>query len=151
MDQPLHLSGSTPFAAYLEYAGEDNSHAGNFRLGNAALSMGINFPRLWSRFDLTYEASEWQNAWYVHGIYLDGLTQDGDVLEHWGADWRVFEDAVGAQTPILRIGWEPGFGGLMQLRGRTIENESYATLEYQRGYDVSLAIRTISGHTAGAK
>ena len=63
--------------------------------------MGINFPRLWRRLDLTYEASEWQNGWYVHGIYLDGLTQDGDVLGHWGADERVFEDAVGAQTHML--------------------------------------------------
>ena len=69
--------GWTPFAAYLEYAGEDNSYEGNFRLGNASLSMGLTFPRLWNRFDLTYEASEWQNAWYAHGIYLDGLTEDG--------------------------------------------------------------------------
>ena len=82
--------GRTPFAAYLEYAGEDSSYEGNYRLGNAALSVGITFPRLWRRFDLTYEASEWQNGWYAHGIYLDGMTNDGHVLGHWGADRRVF-------------------------------------------------------------
>lgn len=144
--------GRTPFAVYLEYAGEDSSHSGNFRLGNAALSMGINFPRLWRRLDLTYEASEWQNGWYVHGIYLDGLTQDGDVLGHWGADERVFEDAVGAQTHMLRVGWEPGFGGLMQLRARTIDNEDYGTPNYERGYDVSLSYAyAVRGFTAGVE
>ena len=88
--------GRTPFAVYMEYAGEDTSYSGNYRLGNSALSLGLTFPRLWRRFDLTYEASEWQNGWYVHGIYLDGLTVDGHVLGHWGADQRVLQDGVDA-------------------------------------------------------
>jgi hypothetical protein len=144
--------GSTPFAAYLEYAGEDTSYASNFRLGNSALSVGLTFPRLWNRFDLTYEASEWQNGWYQHGIYLDGLTEDGHVLGHWGADNRAPGDGVGAQTHMLRIGWEPRFGGLMQLRGRTVANESYGALAYERGYDVTLGYsREIAGQTFGAE
>lgn len=145
--------GSTPFAAYLEYAGEDNSYEGNYRLGNAALSIGITFPRLWDDFDLTYEASEWQNGWYAHGIYTDGLTVDGRVLGHWGANARDnIDDAVGAQTHMLRIGWEPGFGGLLQLRARTVENESYGSFDYERGYDVAVSYsRPIAGFTAGAE
>jgi hypothetical protein len=144
--------GRTPFAVYLEYAGEDASYEGNYRLGNAALSVGITFPRLWHRFDLTYEASEWQNDWYVHGIYLDGMTNDGQVLGHWGADRRVFGDAVGAQTHMLRLGWEPSFGGLLQLQARTVANEQYGTSDYERGYDVGLSYaRTLRGFTAGAE
>jgi hypothetical protein len=144
--------GRTPFAVYLEYAGEDSSYSGNYRLGNAALSVGISFPRLWNRFDLTYEASEWQNGWYVHGIYLDGMTNDERVLGHWGADRRVFADAVGAQTHMLRLGWEPSFGGLLQLQARIIENEEYGANDYVRGYDVGLSYaRTLRGFTAGAE
>jgi hypothetical protein len=148
--------GSTPFAVYLEYAGEDSSRSGNYRLGNSALSVGITFPRLWRRFDLTYETSEWQNGWYVHGIYQDGLTDDGHVLGHWGADDRVSGDGVGAQTHMLRLGWEPNFGGLMQLRARTVANEGYTRVgckcDYQRGYDVALSYaRTLRGFTAGAE
>ena len=144
--------GRVPFAAYLEYAGEDTSYEGNYRLGNSALSVGITFPRLWRRFDLTYEASEWQNAWYTHTIYLDGLTNDGHVLGHWGADRRVFVDDVGAQTHMLRIGWEPPVGGLLQLQGRTIANESYGANDYERGYDVALRYsRGMYGFTAGAE
>lgn len=145
--------GATPFAVYLEYAGEDSSYSGDFRLGNASLSLGINVPRLWQHFDLTYEASEWQNGWYHHGIYLDGLTQDGHVLGHWGADARIsVEDAVGAQSHMVRLGWEPPFGGLMQLRARTIANEGYGVGDYERGYDVALSYsRTLRGMTAGAE
>lgn len=143
---------STPFAAYLEYAGEDTSYRGNYRLGNAALSIGLMLPRLWRRWDLTYEASEWQNGWYAHGIYLDGLTQQGRVLGHWGADARVLQDAVGAQTHMLRLGWEPQFGGLLQLRARTVANESYSGNDYERGYDFAIGYsRSLGGVTAGAE
>jgi hypothetical protein len=144
--------GRTPFAAYLEYAGEDTSYEGNYRLGNSALSIGITFPRLWRRFDLTYEASEWQNAWYTHTIYLDGLSNDGHVLGHWGADRRVFGDTVGGQSHVLRLGWEAPFGGYLQLQARTIANESYGINDYERGYDVALRYsRGIHGVTAGAE
>ena len=61
-----------PFAVYAEYAGEDTSHGKNYLLGNSALSIGIHFPRLWQHFDLTLEASELQNAWYVNVIYRTG-------------------------------------------------------------------------------
>lgn len=144
--------GRTPFAAYLEYAGEDTSYEGNYRLGNAALSIGVTFPHLWNRFDLTYEASEWQNNWYLHGIYLDGMTNDGHVLGHWGADRRVFDDDVGAQTHMLRLGWEATFGGYLQLQARTVANESYGRNDYERGYDVALSYsRALYGFTAGAE
>lgn len=144
--------GRTPFAAYLEYAGEDTSYEGNYRLGNSALSVGITFPRLWRRFDLTYEASEWQNGWYTHDIYLDGMTNDAHVLGHWGADRRVLQDAVGAQTHMLRIGWSAPFGGYLQLQARTVANESYSVNDYERGYDLALRYsRGLYGFTAGAE
>jgi hypothetical protein len=144
--------GATPFSAYLEYAGEDTSYSGNYRLGNAALSIGLHFPRLWKDFDLTVEASEWQNAWYVNGAYGDGLTDHGRVLGHWGADQRVFGDAVGAQTLMARLGWASKFGGLMQFRARTVENESYGSGDYERGYDVSMSYsRALMGFTAGGE
>lgn len=144
--------GKTPFAVYLEYAGEDSSYEGNFRLGNASLSMGVTFPRLWQRFDLTYEVSEWQNGWYVNAIYGDGLTNDGRVLGHWGGDQRTSADAVGAQSHMLRVGWEPQFGGLLQVRARTLANESYTAIDYERAYDLSVSYsRAIRGFTAGGE
>lgn len=130
--------GSTPFSVYLEYGGEDTSRGRNYLLGNSALSAGIEFPRLWKRWTLTYEASEWQNAWYVNSIYGDGLTNHGHVLGHWGGDERVFGDGVGAQSHMVKVGWHPSFGGDFELQYRTLANESYSAYDYERAHDVTL-------------
>ncbi len=130
--------GPVPFAAYVEYAGEDTLSRENYLLGNAALSLGIDFPRLFEQFDLTYEVSDWQNAWYVHPLYAEGFANDGRVLGHWGGDRRQLGDAVGAQTHMVRLGWRPRFGGAFDFRYRTIENESYSSVSYDRGHDFAL-------------
>jgi hypothetical protein len=134
----LIFPGPTPFSVYFEYSGEDTSNAKNYLLGNAALTAGIRFPRLGRRFDLVYEASEWQNQWYLHHVYLDGLIQEGRVIGHWGGDERIRGDQVGAQSHLLRIGWNPPFGGRAEAQLRTIENESYGVVPYERGYDGTL-------------
>jgi Capsule assembly protein Wzi len=131
--------GRVPFSVYFEYAGEDTSAGKDYLLGNAALSAGITFPRLWQRFDLTYEVSEWQNAWYVNAVYGDGLTNKGHIIGHWGGDERVFNDSVGAQSHMLRVGWDATFGGLLEMRLRTLENQSYSNGDYKRAYDATLS------------
>ena len=91
-----------PLAIYFEYAGEDTSTSNNLRLGNTALSAGIAFPQLGQRFAATFELTEWQNAWYVHHIYGDGLRHDGHVLGHWGGDWRVSSATASARAARSR-------------------------------------------------
>jgi hypothetical protein len=142
--------GKTPFAVYFQYAGEDNSNGGSYLLGNAALTAGIDIPRLGRYFDVTYEFSEWQNIWYVHNIFLDGMTNYGLVLGNWGADQRNFGDGVGARSQMLRVGWEPPFGGYLEERIRTLANQTYyggdlrtysptiAPYPYHRYYDFSV-------------
>jgi capsule assembly protein Wzi len=117
--------GKTPFAVYFQYAGEDNSNGGSYLLGNAALTAGIDIPRFARHFDLTYEVAEWQNIWYVHSIFLLGTTNYGLVEGNWGADQRNFGDGVGARSQMLRIGWEPPFGGYLEERVRTLVNQNY--------------------------
>jgi hypothetical protein len=130
--------GSVPFSVYFEYAGEDTSYSGNYRLGNSALSVGIDFPQLWDAFAITYEASEWQNGWYVNGIYGDGLRNENHVIGHWFGDARQLHDAVGGQSHMLRLGWQPGFGGVAEVRYRTLANESYGAGTYTRAHDLTL-------------
>jgi hypothetical protein len=117
--------GKTPFAVYFQYAGEVNSDGGSYLLGDAALTAGIDIPRIARHFDVTYEFSEWQNIWYVHNIFLDGMTNNGLVLGNWGADERNFGDGVGARSQMLRVGWEPPFGGYLEERVRTLQNQNY--------------------------
>jgi hypothetical protein len=129
---------ANPFSVYFQYAGEDGSRREGWRLGNVALSAGIDLPRLWDRFDLTYEISDWQNGWYVHHIYPEGQSNRGHVIGHWGGDDRVLEDGVGAQSHSLRIGWMPSFGGRFELRYRTLANEDYSAVDYEREHDLAL-------------
>ncbi|MGB8326723.1 MAG: capsule assembly Wzi family protein, partial [Steroidobacteraceae bacterium] len=98
--------GKTPFAVYFEYAGEDTSRGRSYLLGNAALSAGLHFPRLAGRFDLTLEASEWQNGWYTNALYGDGLTNRGHVIGNWVGDMRRFGDDVGGQSAMARLAWD---------------------------------------------
>jgi hypothetical protein len=130
--------GKVPFAFYTQYAGENNLNGGTYLLGEAALTAGIDFPQLRRYFDLTYEFSEWQNGWYVNNPFLDGMTNDGLVLGHWGGDQRVFGDGLGARSQMLRVGWEPPFGGYLEERVRTLVNQTYGVFPYQHYLDVTV-------------
>jgi hypothetical protein len=155
--------GKTPFAVYMQYAGEDNSDGGSYLLGNAATSVGIDFPRILHHFDLTYEISEWQNIWYVHNIFLDGTSNSGIVEGNWGAQERIFGDGVGARSQMLRIGWETPFGGYLEERVRSLVNQGYfggdsrvftglPPFPYHHYYDVMLRYsRPWNGVTVGGE
>jgi hypothetical protein len=119
-----------PMSIYFEYAGEDTSTLSNFRLGNSALTAGIAFPKLGERFAATFEMSEWQNAWYVHHIYTDGLRNEGRALGHWGGDWRVRSDGVGARSLFARVNVERTFGGALEVSYRQLTNEEYGVAAY---------------------
>jgi hypothetical protein len=118
----------------MEYAAEDTFHAQNTRFGDGALSTGIYLPRLTPSVELRYEFSEWQDKWYVHHIYGDGLAASGSVLGHWGADWRDFGDNVGAQAHSLRIGMDRGGPSQLVLAYRTVQNRSYTGRNYRRAH-----------------
>jgi Capsule assembly protein Wzi len=122
------VPAKTPFAVYFQYAGENTLNGGSYLLGESSLTAGIDFPRIWHHFDLTYEISEWQNAWYVNSPFLDGMTNYGLVTGNWGGDQRSRGDGVGARSQMLRIGWTPPFGGYLEERVRMLANQSYTYL-----------------------
>lgn len=130
------LGEPLPVAVYFEYAGEDTSTLSNLRLGNTALSAGIAFPKLGERFSATFEISEWQNAWYTHHIYQDGLRNEGHVLGHWGADWRLPNDEIGARSLFARVGWQPRFAGAIEASYRQLDNEDYSGGGYETAHQV---------------
>ena len=131
------VPGAKPFAVYFEYAGEDTSASSNYHLGNASLSAGLHFPAV-GPFDLTFEAAEWQNGWYVHGIYLDGLRNEGHVIGHWGGEWRVFEEGVGARSIMARMSWQSRREDVYELTLRSLDNESYTATSYESAHSIDL-------------
>jgi hypothetical protein len=131
--------GRTPFAVYFEYAGNDTVQGHNYLFGKPDLSGGVHFPRL-GPFDLTVEASQWEPTWYVHHHssvqtgYGDGITNDRVAIGHWFGDQRVFGDAVGGRSNMVRIGFEPPFGGLLEAEYRMLVNDSYySAIAYRHG------------------
>ena len=121
--------GPVPFAVYFEYAGNDTDAGRNYLLGKPDLSAGIHFPHV-GPFDVTFENSYWAPTWYVHSFspvqtgYGAGITNDGLSFGHWFGDQRAFGDALGGRSNMLRLGWEPSFGGLVETQLRMLTNDS---------------------------
>jgi hypothetical protein len=128
----LIIGDPLPLTLYFEYAGEDTSTLSNFRLGNSALSAGIAFPKLGRRFAATFEVTEWQNGWYVHHIYRDGLRHEDHVVGHWGGDWRALNDGVGARSAFARVNVALDSGGELEASYRQIDNDD-SGVDYETG------------------
>lgn len=133
-----------PFSVYFEFAGNDTASGNRVLFSKTDLSAGIQFPRV-GPFDITYEFSEWQPTWYVHSFsssqtgYGDGITNYLLSIGHWFGDQRVFGDAVGGQSNMLRVGWEPRFGGRLEAQVRSLTNDSfYSAIAYHHVYTASL-------------
>jgi hypothetical protein len=138
--------GRIPFSLYAEYAGNDTAGGNRFNFTKTDLSVGLQFPRL-GPFDLTYEFSEWQPTWYVHhhtGVqygYGEGITNYLLSIGHWFGDQRRVDNPVGGQSNMLRIGFEPRFGGRLELTLRSLVNDSYyysVPAPYEHEYTGSL-------------
>ena len=158
--------GRIPFSVYFEYAGNDTLSGHSPLVGKPDISAGIDFPRI-GPFSLTYEIDSWSPTWYVHTAsnvqtgYLDGITNYGANIGNWFGDQRVLAtpntiaDYVGGQSNMLRIGWEPSFGGLMRLQLRTLADEGntiYASYPYKKEYLGSLSYSyPWKGYSVGAE
>ncbi len=140
----------SPFEAYVEYAGRDSLHGEGYRFRDTDLSIGLHFPEFLNRFDLTIEASEWQNSWYTDYVWLDGATVNGYVIGNWGADWRTFTNDVGAQSEMVSLGWPLQSGDSVYVRLRTLQNQQYEAEAYSRAAILTLEYtQPRNGYTRG--
>jgi hypothetical protein len=128
--------GAVPVIVSMEFAGEDTAHGTSGRLGNAGLSLGVYVPHLWRNLGLRYEISEWQNDWYTHGTYHDGLVNQGDVIGQWGADWRVPGNGIGARAQSLALQWDMRGGASLDVVLRTLRNQNYTAIRYRRATEL---------------
>lgn len=96
-------SEGMPFSVYMEFAGEDTSAASDIHLGNSAMMYGLHLPVLPFDLDVTYEHAEWQNGWYVNGVYNDGPQNQGSTIGHWHTNYRTLQDNSGGRAHMLKI------------------------------------------------
>ncbi|MED5526127.1 MAG: capsule assembly Wzi family protein [Pseudomonadota bacterium] len=141
----MNFQGRIPFQVYGEYAGEDTSKGASWRLGNVATSAGIYFPEILPNLDVTFETAEWQNDWYTHHIYGDGLSNSGVVVGNWAAQYREFGNRVGGQSNSIIVNWEFSPGQLLQTTYRTVKNHHYDDISspnYKRAQQLELRYST---------
>jgi hypothetical protein len=135
------FAGAVPFSLYFEYAGEDTSRGYNYKLGNSALSAGLYIPTLTDTIGLRLEIAEWQNGWYVHHVYKDGLTNKGNIIGNWAAQSRYREnsfsgDGVGAYNAMAKIYWTLNNGDDITITANMTQNESYTQYNYDTSYQL---------------
>jgi Capsule assembly protein Wzi len=122
---------AVPFSLYFEYAANDTSRGDNYLFGKPALSEGLHLPRL-GPFDVTLEHTDWERSWYFHGetgtqvAYLGGITNFGANIGNWFGDQRLFGDTPRGSSNMLRVAFEPSFGGRLEAQLRTLTNNLYA-------------------------
>ena len=121
-----------PISVYAEYAGEDTVNESNFQLGNDAKSLGIYLPVVTDDVSLRYEVSDWSTRWYVHHLYPDGYTNDGQIMGHWGASLRTFAEDTPATSHMVNAVWRMADNQVLDVTLRTLTNENTATTQYER-------------------
>ena len=127
--------GDTPFSIYMEYAGEDTSRGTNYRLGNSSLSAGFDFPLLFNRFSMNYEYSNWQNGWYAHHVYRDGLVNESRIIGHYAAELRARSttyagEAIGATNHNFELGWQLSPSERLEFGFNATKNTDFSDIEY---------------------
>mgnify|MGYP000097222251 CR=1 FL=1 len=135
--------GSVPFSVYFEYAGEDTSRGTNYRLGNSSLSAGVDLPIVFDTLSINYEYSQWQNAWYAHSVYADGLQNQGNLIGHFAAEQRlrttsIAGDAIGSTHHNITIGWQLAPQDRLVFNYNQTKNEPFSSFEYVTGRQLEL-------------
>ena len=129
----------TPVSFYVEYAGEDTVDESNFKLGNQALSFGLYLPALTDDVAVRYEFSDWADRWYVHHLYPDGYTNEGQIIGHWGAGERVFGEDTFAKVHALNVNWRLAGDQLIDFNFRAIQNRDTPQTKYETGYEAQVS------------
>ncbi|MCY7295759.1 capsule assembly Wzi family protein [Alteromonas sp. a30] len=125
-----------PISVYAEYAGEDTVNRSNFSLGNNAVSLGVYLPMLTDDIAVRYEFSDWTTAWYVHHLYQQGYTNEGNVLGHWGGDNRTFNDDTPAQAHSFNVNWNLAPNQILDVTLRATRNQDNTVTNYQTAYEI---------------
>lgn len=132
----FHLG--TPVSLYMEFGGEDTLGEKNYKLGNQTYSAGLFLPALSDSLSVRYEYSHWSTAWYVHHLYQQGYTNDGQVMGHWGGGERLFNQDTPASAHAFNINWQLSGNQLIDGTFRVIQNEDKAIVNYSNGYQLNL-------------
>ncbi len=134
----INFTWYTPISFYGEIGGEDTEGESNFKLGNETLSAGLFLPALKENLALRYEFTRWSTAWYVHPLYSEGYSNEGQVLGHFAGGERVFNDDTPSKTHSFNVDWTLKGGHIINASYRIINNETSDVFDYFTANEVKL-------------
>jgi hypothetical protein len=134
----INFTWYTPISFYGEIGGEDTEGESNFKLGNETLSAGLFLPEIRENLALRYEFTRWSTAWYVHPLYAEGYSNEGQVLGHFGGGERVFNDDTPSKTHSFNADWTLASGHIINATYRIINNETSDVFDYFTANELQL-------------
>ncbi|MDZ7923214.1 MAG: capsule assembly Wzi family protein, partial [Marinagarivorans sp.] len=122
----LNFTGQVPFSIQVELGGEDTSNNKDYQLGNPSFTAGIYFPFFFSdAISLGYEASNWDQGWYVNNVYQKGYSHKDLVLGHWGMqDQHIAGTAVAGSSQALHLTWLTSKEHSLNVELMSVEHDS---------------------------
>ena len=138
-----------PIQINLEVAGEDTNDFKAYKLGNKTYNLGLFLPYLTENSSLLAEYQHIENFWYVHAIYGDGYTNEGNVMGHWWGDERLNNQGIGGRVFTIRYNHELSNEYHLDVKLASFENlnlsdeGSFNESIYERGNELTLGLNKI--------
>lgn len=138
----INFDGSMPFTFALELAGEDTSNNKDYQLGNSAVTAGLYFPFFLSdNISVTYEYSDWQNAWYNNHLYTRGYVNEDFVAGHWAMQIQRDEDidkASAGSSHFIKTQWQRNNDHIISAVVRMSEHEDAGSIVFKDAWELQL-------------
>ncbi|WP_371187563.1 capsule assembly Wzi family protein [Thalassotalea maritima] len=130
-----------PISLFAEYGGEDTGKYSNYRFGNIGQNYGIFLPYVTESTSLNIEWSKFHSAWYVHGIYGEGFSNDGNEMGHWWGDNKTQGDRSPGEAISTKLAWDnhQDLYVIATYRTATYDTETNSMLS-QRSHEIDLEL-----------
>ena len=135
----------TPVTLNWEYAGEDTKEWNNYELGNLAQNFGVFLPYLGDKSSLNLEYAKFHQRWYVHHIYGDGYSNEGNVMGHWWGDFKDSEDSSPGKSYSANFSYEYSESTVLTVKMKKARVDKVETGEQETGHQIDVGLATLFG------
>lgn len=134
----VNFNWGMPVSIYAEIAAEDTEGEKNYKLGNESFSFGLFLPMFTDKISLRYEFNRWSTAWYVHHLYEQGYTNEGQVMGHWAGGERNLSLDTPAHVHGVNLVWQLSSKQVLATTFRHIKNDNERDFSYKTGVEVNM-------------
>ena len=139
--------GEFPVSLYIDYGGEDTANYKATKFGNIGQNYGVFLPYLTKNTSLSLEWAKYHRLWYIHHIYGEGYTNDGNVMGHWWGDTKLPNDPSSGEALSAKVTWDDGdkFSVIAQYRSESFDQEVNSKADYERSHVLDIKVNYLVG------